>query len=352
LVVIGRTSQVGRGVLLAFAAAALFGATAPLLQRASAAVGAIAAAGLMYLGAGLTGLLLMTVRRHAFEPALQGRALWRLLLVALLGAALAPTLLVLGLKRTDAATGSLLLVLEAPFTLLLARLFLREHLSLRVVLAMSLILVGGLALAFRPAGGPLSWTGEALIAGATLSWSAENILSRGLADSDPLSVVAGKGILGSAAAMMVAWAADQTGIPLGPAVALVAIGCVGYGLSLQLYLRAMRLVGAGRTASVFAAAPFFGAIIALAMAGSWPGPRFLLATPLMAVGVWLHVTERHHHRHTHEPLLHDHEHSHDDGHHHHRHDPMPAGPHTHPHRHEPVTHEHEHSEDIHHRHPH
>jgi drug/metabolite transporter (DMT)-like permease len=352
LVVIVKTSQVGRGVLLAFAAAALFGATAPLVQRSSVAVGAIAAAGLMYLGAGLTGLLLMTVRRHAFEPALQGRALARLLAVALVGAALAPALLVLGLKRTDAATGSLLLVLEAPFTLLLARLFLREHLSLRVVLAMSLILVGGLALAVRPAAGPASWTGGALIAGATLSWSVENILSRGLADSDPLSVVAGKGILGSAAAMLVAWAADQTGIPLGPAVALVAIGCVGYGLSLQLYLRAMRLVGAGRTASVFAAAPFFGAIIALAMGGPWPGPRFLLAAPLMAAGVWLHVTERHQHRHSHEPLEHEHEHSHDDGHHQHHHQPTPAGPHSHPHRHEPVTHDHEHGEDIHHRHPH
>jgi drug/metabolite transporter (DMT)-like permease len=339
-------------VLLAFGAAALFGATAPLVQRASAAVGSIAAAGLMYLGAGLTGLILMTVRRRSFEPALQGRALVRLMAVALVGAALAPSLLVLGLKRTDAATGSLLLVLEAPFTLLLARLFLREHLSLRVGLAMSLIALGGLALAVRPPGGTVSWSGEALIAGATFAWSVENLLSRGLADGDPLGVVAGKGILGSAAAMMVALAAHQTGTPIGPAMALVAIGCVGYGLSLQLYLRAQRLVGAGRTASVFAAAPFFGAVIALVLGGPWPGLRFPAAAALMAVGVWLHVTERHRHLHTHETLEHAHEHRHDDGHHAHSHDPMPAGAHSHLHRHDPVSHEHEHSEDIHHRHPH
>jgi drug/metabolite transporter (DMT)-like permease len=345
-------SQVGQGVLLALAAAALFGATAPLVQRATVSVGSIAAAGLMYLGAGLTGLGMMTVRGQRFEPALRGRSLLRLVLVALVGAALAPSLLVLGLKRTDAATGSLLLVLEAPLTLGLARLFLREHLSLRVVGAMALIALGGLALAFHPARSAVAWPGEALIAGATLCWSIENLLSRGLADGDAVSVVAGKGILGSAAAMMVAWAADQTGTPIGPAVALVAIGCVGYGLSLQLYLRAQRLMGAGRTASVFAAAPFFGALIALSLGGPWPGPRFAIAGAVMAAGVWLHISERHSHLHSHQALEHEHQHTHDDGHHLHHHEPMPAGAHSHPHAHEPTTHEHEHGDDLHHRHPH
>jgi drug/metabolite transporter (DMT)-like permease len=345
-------SPLGRGVLLAFGAAALFGATTPLLQRASAAVGPFAAASLIYLGAGLTAAVLMAARRRRPDAPLGGRALLRLAAVALIGAALAPTLLVLGLRRTDAATGSLLLALEAPFTLALSRLFLRERLSARVGVAMALIGLGGLALTVAPGGATASWLGPALVAGATFAWAAENLLSRSLADGDPLRVVRGKGLMGSAAAAVAAVAAAQTVGSPGAVAALLAIGGVGYGLSLQLYLRAQRLVGAARTASVFAAAPFFGAIIALALGGPAPGPRLAAAALLIAAGVWLHVTEHHSHHHTHGALEHEHLHTHDDGHHDHPHIPMPAGAHSHLHRHEAIEHEHEHGEDLHHRHTH
>jgi drug/metabolite transporter (DMT)-like permease len=341
-------------VLLAFAAAALFGATTPLLQRASAAVGALAAAALIYLGAGVTAVGLMAARGGSWDGSL-GRGLrLRLVVVALIGAALAPTLLVLGLRRTDAATGSLLLALEAPFTLALARLFLRERLSGRVALAMVLIAAGSLALSLAPGGAAASasrW-GPALVAAAALAWASENLISRSLADHDPLRVVRGKGLLGSAAAAVAALAAGQGRVSPGAALALVAIGGVGYGLSLQLYLGAQRLVGAARTASVFAAAPFFGAVIALAVGAPAPGARLGLAALLIAAGVWLHVTERHAHRHFHPAVEHDHRHTHDDDHHQHHHDPMPLGAHTHLHRHDPLEHEHEHGEDLHHRHPH
>jgi drug/metabolite transporter (DMT)-like permease len=344
-----RTS-LGRGAALALGAAALFGATTPIVQGASAQGGALAAAALIYLGAGLTALALMGARRAPAGAPL--RAPGRLAAIALIGAALAPTLLVLGLRRTDAATGSLLLVLEAPFTLLLARLLWGERLSARVALAMAAIGCGTLALAAVPGGGVRSWVGPALVAAASLSWAVENLLSRSLADGDPLRVVAGKGLLGSAAAAAAALVAGQARIGAGPALVLVAVGGLGYGLSLRLYLGAQRLIGAGRTASVFAAAPFFGALVALVLGGAVPGPRLAAAAAAMAVGVWLHVTERHAHQHRHQPIEHDHLHVHDDGHHDHHHHPMPAGPHAHRHRHDAVEHEHEHGEDLHHRHQH
>jgi drug/metabolite transporter (DMT)-like permease len=339
-------------VLLAFVAAMLFGATTPLVQRASAAVGPFAAAALIYLGAGLTAWALMAARRNSPDAPLAGRALIRLAAVALIGAALAPTLLVLGLRRTDAATGSLLLALEAPFTLIFSRLFLRERLSARVGVAVALIGLGSLALTIAPGGVTASLAGPALVAGAALAWAAENLLSRSLADGDPLRVVRGKGLIGSAAAGLAALTAGQALVPPGPAVALIAIGGVGYGISLQLYLRAQRLVGAGRTASVFAAAPFFGAVIALALGGTAPGPRLAVAAALIAVGVWLHVTEHHSHHHIHAMVEHEHVHTHDDGHHDHHHQSLPRGPHSHVHRHDEVEHDHEHGEDLHHRHDH
>jgi drug/metabolite transporter (DMT)-like permease len=347
-------SRIGRGVGLAALAALLFGATTPLIQRAGRGTGPVVVGALLYLGAGLESWLAALVARRrpgAAGPWLPRGAGRRLLLVALVGGACAPALLVAGLARTDAATASLLLALEAPFTLLLAHLVLGEHLGRRVLLAAALIF-GAAALLAAPRGASAGALGAALVAGATLAWATDNLLSRALADHDPVAVVAWKGLLGSAASAATALALAEPAPRLVAAAALVALGAAGYGVSLQLYLRAQALVGAGRTASVFAAGPFAGAALALALGAPWPGPRFVAAAALMIVGVGLHLSERHAHAHTHEAIEHEHMHTHDDLHHAHAHDVPPRGPHSHVHRHEAVTHAHEHGEDLHHRHRH
>lgn len=340
-----------RGILLAACAAGLFGVTAPLLARASAGIGSLWSSAFLYLGAALSAGLLVA-RRRGPSAALRRSALPRLATVAALGAVAAPTLLVLGLARTDAASASLLLALEAPFTLLLARLVLGEYLGRRVVLAAALILAGAFALAIQPQALGLPRAGAALVAGATFLWALDNLLSRTLADRDPIGVVAAKGTLGALFATPVALLLRESLPPPARIAALVLIGALGFGVSLQLYLRAQTLVGAARTASVFAAAPFVGAVFALALGSPWPGWTLPAGALLMSIGVALHLSERHSHPHTHEAMEHEHLHTHDDGHHHHVHDPMPLGPHSHPHRHDPITHEHEHSEDLHHRHTH
>jgi drug/metabolite transporter (DMT)-like permease len=354
-------TQLSRGVALAAGAALLFGVTAPFLQRASDGVPSLSAGCLLYLGAGIGAAALLGLQRRGPAAGLRrGRSLGRLALVALVGAVVAPVLLVLGLRRVDAATASLLLALEAPLTLLLAWLLLHEHLGRRVLLAAGCILGGGALLALGPwlsqrSGTTATLGGALLIAGACAAWATDNLLSRTLADEDPIGVVAGKGLLGALAAGGLVVALGQPWPGMGRILALLAIGALGFGVSLQLYLRAQTLVGAARTASVFATAPFVGAAVALLIGSPWPGWPFPIAAATMMVGVGLHVFERHAHRHTHEPLEHAHMHRHDDGHHDHRHGdgvPAPDGSHSHWHRHDPVTHEHEHSEDVHHRHTH
>jgi drug/metabolite transporter (DMT)-like permease len=349
-------TRIGRGVGLAALAALLFGATTPLIKAAAGDTGPLVVGALLYLGAGLESALAALAARRARADAAGGVRLprrlgGRLVLVALVGGACAPALLVAGLARTDAATASLLLALEAPFTLLLARLVLGEHLGGRVLLAAALIF-GAAALLAAPRGGPTSAVGAALVAAATLAWATDNLLSRALADHDPVAVVAWKGLLGSTASTVTALALSEATPRLGAALALVALGAAGYGVSLQLYLRAQRLVGAARTASVFAAGPFVGAALALVAGAPWPGLRFVVAAALMIAGVWLHVSERHAHAHEHEAVEHEHMHTHDDLHHDHAHDPMPLGAHSHVHRHDAVAHAHEHGEDLHHRHRH
>jgi ABC-type nickel/cobalt efflux system permease component RcnA len=124
-------------------------------------------------------------------------------------------------------------------------------------------------------------------------------------------------------------------------------------MSLVLYLRAMRELGAARTAAYFGLAPFAGAAIAVVAFGDPLTPRLAAAGALMAFGVWLHVTERHDHEHHHLALEHEHRHIHDEHHGHAHALEHPAGePHSHRHRHEPMTHQHPHAPDIHHRHGH
>ena len=220
-----------------------------------------------------------------------------------------------------------------------------------MLLAATLIF-GAAVLLAAPHGAPRSAIGAALVAAATLAWATDSLLSRALADRDPVRVVAWKGLLGSTASAVTALALAEAPPHVETAAALVALGAFGYGVSLQLYLRAQSLVGAARTASVFAAGPFLGAAVALVAGASWPGPRFIVAAVLLLVGVWLHLSERHGHAHTHEAVEHEHLHSHDDLHHDHAHESLPPGPHSHAHRHDAVAHVHEHGEDLHHRHRH
>ena len=347
-------TQIRRGVGLAAAAALAFGATVPLLKLASAGVGVFKTSALLYLGAATAaGIVIVARRRERVRATWRGADIARLLGLAALGAVCAPALLVVGVKRTDPVTTSLLLTLEAPFTMLLARLLFREHLGRRALVAAALILAGALLAAVASGGAGTAGvpgSGAAFVAAAMLVWALDNAVSRTFADRDPLVVVGLKGMLGGALSVNISAAVREPGVPIGALAAIAAIGAVGYGLSLVLYLRAQALVGAARTASVFAAAPFVGSAVALALGAPWPGVAVALAAALMLAGVWLHASERHHHRHHHHPVRHEHLHTHDDGHHTHTHDPMPAGPHSHVHDHDAVTHEHEHSEDLHHRH--
>ena len=161
-----------------------------------------------------------------------------------------------------------------------------------------------------------------------------------------------KSALGAAMTGALAWISGESWPPAGAALALLAIGAAGYGLSLRLYLLAQRAFGAARTGSVFAFAPFIGALLALAMGDRSASWGMGLGGALMLAGVVLHLAESHEHEHVHEALEHEHAHVHDDGHHDHVHDPMPLGPHSHLHRHEPVRHAHPHVPDAHHTHRH
>lgn len=342
------------GPALALLAALLFGLSAPfaklLLDRASPQL----LAGLLYLGSGL-GLLLVWVSRRRLQ---QEAPLARSDIPALAGAiafggALGPVLLMAGLARTPASSASLLLNLEGVFTALIAWSVFRENFDRRIALGMLAIVAGGVVLSWE---GLLEWGGLAgplLVADATLCWALDNNLTQKVSGRDPVQIAMLKGLVAGSVNTALAIALGSRLPAPFPTVGALALGFLSYGVSVALFVRALRSLGSARTGAYFSVAPFVGAAVSLIIFTERPSLRFVAGAALMALGVWLHVTERHEHAHAHEALEHEHLHVHDE-HHQHPHAPDdPAGePHSHRHRHEPVVHKHPHYPDIHHRHGH
>ena len=340
-----------RGGLLALLAAALFGLSTPLVQRFGQGLGAFTTAALLYAGAALAALLMCHPPER--EARLRRADLPRLLAMAGFGAVVGPVALAWGLQRTSGSSASLMLTLEALFTAVLAWRLYGETMDKRVATAMLLLLAGGMALVLEQGmAGNAQLLGLLAVLVATAAWGVDNTLSRGVADRDPGQVVSAKASLGVSATIVLALVAGEPTPGVVAAGTLLAVGATGYGLSLRLYLLAQREFGAGRTGSVFAFAPFIGALGALALGDRSASWMMAVGGVLMLVGVLLHLAESHDHAHDHDALEHEHAHAHDDGHHLHTHEDMPTGKHSHWHQHAPTRHSHPHVPDAHHLHPH
>lgn len=343
---------IAKGVLLAIASAIAFGLTTPVIAWAGRDLGPLTTAALLYVGAAAAALA-MRIRTRSAGTSLRRADLSRIIAIAIAGAAIAPTCLAWGLARAGATAGSLVLNLEAVLTVLLAWMIFREPLGRRVILAVVLMAGGGAVLALdvssRSSAGLF---GALAVAGATLGWAIDNTLTRPLADREPLQVIAAKGALGATLTGTIAIVRGEPVPSLWPLVVLLACGATGYGISLRLYLLAQRRIGAARTGSVFALAPFVGAAIAWSFGDRTASWWTAAAAACFALGVYLHLSERHAHEHVHEAIDHEHAHRHDDGHHDHVHHPPVTGEHSHLHHHDRIVHGGEHAPDLHHGHAH
>jgi len=269
------------------------------------------------------------------------------------GGVVAPVLLMFGLVHTEGSAASLLLNLEAVFTAAIAWLAFRENVDRRVFLGMTAIVAGGVLLSWQevPRAGSLS--GPLLIGAACLAWALDNNLTRRVSGGDAATIACVKGLIAGSVNLALAFVVGASLPPPTAVAATALVGFLGYGVSLVLFIVALRHLGAARTGAYFSVAPFFGAALALLLLAEQATIFFWTAAALMALGVWLHVSERHEHSHVHEPMEHSHPHVHDE---HHQHEHEAGGdarePHTHHHRHERLVHGHPHYPDLHHRHGH
>jgi drug/metabolite transporter (DMT)-like permease len=344
----------------ALASAILFGFSTPAAKALLGSIHPVVLAGLLYCGAGLGIALLRAARRYlrssanAPEPALTRNDLPWLAGAVVAGGVVGPVLLLIGLTHTEASTASLLLALEGLVTALMAWFIFHESFDRRIALGMVCLVAGALVLSWSGSLGPDTLIGPLAIIGACIAWGLDNNLTRKVSLADPLQIVALKGLTAGPFTLALGLFGGGTLPALLPGLVAAIVGFLCYGVSLALYVHALRHLGTARTSAYFSTAPFFGAAVAVLALGEPVTPQLIIAGPLIALGVWLHVTERHEHDHVHELLVHSHPHFHGEGHHQHSHaaDDPPGEPHTHRHVHEPLRHAHSHTPDMHHQHRH
>jgi len=345
-------------ILYALASAALFGAATPAAKVMLGTVHPILLAGLLYFGAGIgvAGMRRITSRIASSgvpqAPLTGADAPW-LVSAIFAGGIVGPLLLMWGLGRTGAATASLLLALEGAATALIAWFVFREGFDRRILLGMACLVAGAIVLSWSGKPTLDSVVGPIAILGACIAWGLDNNLTRKVSLADPLQIVELKGLVSGPFNVALALLAGAV-IPASPILLLAVVaGFLGYGVSLVLYVLALRELGASRTSAYFSTAPFLGGVISVVALGDTMTPSLFIAGGLMGLGVWLHATEHHEHEHIHEPLLHTHPHTHDE-HHLHAHNPgdPPGEPHTHWHEHDAIKHAHPHTPDMHHQHQH
>ncbi|MCF5687231.1 DMT family transporter [Pseudomonas sp. PA-1-3F] len=342
-------------IIYALAAAALFGASTPLAKSLGLGLSPILLAGLLYLGSGIGLAGVRLIRDRGWKPTGLTPSEWPWLLGAIaFGGLLGPVALMFGLTRTTSASASLMLNLESVLTAVIAWVVFRENADRRIVLGMLAIVLGGVVLPGSGADGSRQdWAGPLAVALACLCWGIDNNLTRKVSASDALFIASAKGLIAGLVNCSLALYLGAQIPGMAQLAPILLVGFLGYGISLVMFVLALRGLGSARTGAYFSTAPFLGAAVALLVFDESVTAAFWIASALMAVGVWLHLTERHAHEHVHEATEHGHWHVHDE-HHQHEHgfEWDSKVPHSHVHAHGVMRHSHAHFPDVHHRHRH
>ncbi len=328
---------------LAILAAALYAINIPLSKILLQNVGPTMMAAFLYLGAGLGLWLLglLTGAKEKAEPLTRAELPYTLGMILLDIAA--PILLMLGLRSCDSANASLLNNFEIVATSAIAFFVFREQLSRRLSLAIGLVTLASAILSFEGAGAFRFDTGSALVLGAACCWGLENNCTRMLSSKSSVQITTIKGIFSGLGSLVVALVMGEAIPGLVLIGAVLVLGFVAYGLSINFYIQAQASLGAAKTSAYYSIAPFLGVFFGMVLLGERPGMQFYFGLAVMIAATVLMVKDtiglQHTHEHTH---THTHEHSHGGEVHTHEHTHVHS--HTHVHGSDENLHDHIHEE--------
>lgn len=268
------------------------------------------------------------------------------------GGVAAPIILMYSLRNTPASTASLLLNFECVATTLIAAIAFKESIGKRIWFAVVFITSASSILTWEFSGEwGLSIGALGVLLACTL-WGMDNNFTRMISAKDPLIIVIIKGIGAGCVSMILANLTGSHFPELTIIIGAMLLGFFSYGLSIVLFIFAMRHLGASRASAFLGTAPFAGTILSFLLFQELPSTLFYAAILLMIIGAALIFGEEHEHKHIHHSLKHEHKHRHDDEHHNHDHPHRAGLEHSHEHTHETIEHSHGHTPDLHHRHAH
>lgn len=343
----------------ALIASLLFGASAPIAKLLLGDIKPVLLAALLYLGSGIGLLIFRFLQRFKknyikVEASIKKEDIKWLFGAVLAGGVIAPIVLMFSLKNTTASTASLLLNFEGVSTTLIAVLAFKEAIGKRVWLAIASITTASILLSWNFNGEWGFSIGALGVLMACVMWGLDNNFTRNISAKDPLVTVIIKGVGAGSFSLVIAMLLHNTLPSFKIIMGAMLLGFICYGLSIVLFILAMRNLGASRTSAFFGTAPFVGALLSFMLFSELPNTLFYISLPIMIIGAVLLLSEEHGHVHVHSQIEHEHRHSHDDGHHKHKHEHEEEAnsEHSHLHVHEEIEHSHSHTPDTHHRHAH
>ncbi len=278
------------GIILAVLAAALYAVNAPFSKILLGYVPSTMMAGLLYIGAGIgmcgIALFRKTTGRKIFENSITKSDLPYTVAMILLDIA-APVSLLFGLSMTTAANASLLNNFEIVATALIALAVFGEEISPRLWAGIFFVSSSCVLLTFEDFSAFDFSAGSFFILLACVFWGIENNCTRKLSEKDPLQIVLLKGIFSGGTSLIIALILGERAKNLLSVIAVLAVGCVAYGMSIFVYIHAQRILGAARTSAYYAVAPFIGVLLSVIIFREIPGMKFNAALILMIFGAWL-----------------------------------------------------------------
>ncbi len=311
-------------VLYALLAAVFYAINTPLSKLLLVHVAPTFMAAFLYLGAGLGVGVMYLFHWKAENPAerLRKKDLPYTIGMIVLDI-LAPIFLMRGIARGNAANASLLGNFEIVATTLIALLVFHEAVSKRLWLAIALISLSSMILSFEGTDSFQFSYGSAFVLLAAACWGLENNCTRSISEKSTHEIVVLKGAFSGGGSFLVALLLREKLPDLRYVLAAMLLGFVAYGLSIFLYIRAQRSLGAAKTSAYYAVAPFVGAFLSFVLVGEPLTGFYVVALLIMMAGTGFVVMDtlaKHHaHEHTH-TVTHSHEHDHfgtEDHHEHH-----------------------------------
>lgn len=306
-------------------AAALYAVNIPLSKLLLESVEPTMMAAFLYLGAGAGLLLYQGVCRLAGSRAvtdpLTRRELPYTAAMVVLDIA-APILLMNGIARTNSANVSLLNNFEIVATSMIAFFVFKEMISRRLLAALVLVTVASAILGFEGMEGFVFNKGSLFVLGACICWGFENNCTKMLSSKSSMEIVIIKGCFSGLGSLVIAFMQGEMLPGIGWIAAVMCLGFVSYGLSINFYIQAQKNLGAAKTSAYYSVAPFLGVAFGLLLLGERPGLQFYVALVLMIFGTVLMVRDTitlqhshlhehvHTHLHRHGNMVHSHEHTH------------------------------------------